>query len=107
MTRAFAEQLTRDAAVFTAGGARGFGTVVVNGGAQAMGLLDTRYVDDDGGGFTVQKKVQILRLRTGEGGTIAVGTMLTIGGVSYRVDRLAPVPPDGLFTDYVVSGGAA
>lgn len=107
MTRSFAQQLDRDAAVFLAGPTNGFGTKVVNGGAIAYGLVDERYVDVDDGGVLVQRKVKMLRLKTGEGGTIDIGTTLSINGTLHRVDRIIPVTPDRLFTDYVIAGGTA
>ena len=108
MTRTFAEQLTRDAGlVFMAGPATGFGAVVKNGSTTTNGILETRYVTVDEGGFQLQKKRLVLRLQTGEGGTIAIDTDLVIGGVTYRVDAIEPVAPDGAFTDYGLAGGAA
>lgn len=107
MARTFAEQLARDAAVFTVGGATGFGTLVINGSARCSGLLDQRTVEQDDGGMLIQRKVTVLRLKTGEGGTIAIGTQLTVGGVVYRVDAIQPVDPDRVFTDYGLAGGAA
>lgn len=107
MTRTFAEQLSRDAGVFLSGPLNGFSSLVTNGASRAYGLVDDRYVEREENGFTVQRKVKVLRLKTGEGGTIAIGTTLVIGGVSYRVDAIEPVAPDRVFTDYGLAGGAA
>ena len=105
--RTFAEQLSRDAGVFLSGPLNGFGTLVKNGTARASGLVEDRYVTGDEGGFQVQRKVTVLRLKTGDGGTIAIATTLVIDGVTYRVDAIEPVAPDQVFTDYGLAGGAA
>jgi hypothetical protein len=103
----FAELMARDAQVFLGGPATGFGVVVKNGSTQATGLVDDRYVMVDENGFQSQRKVKVLRLKTGEGGTIAIDTELEIGGVTYRVDGIEPVAPDRVFTEYVLAGGTA
>lgn len=103
----FHDLLARDAAVFLSGPANGFGVLVTNQGASARGTVDVRYVAVEEGGFQVQRRRRVLRLKTGEGGTIDLGTTLTVDGVPYRVDMYEPVAPDGLFTDYVLAGGSA
>lgn len=84
-----------------------FGTTVVNGASTATGLLSSREVVVEEAGFGVPRRQHVLRLKAGDGGTIEVGTVLTIGGADYRVDGIEPVAPDFLFTDYVVVGGAS
>lgn len=108
MARTFAEQLTRDAGlVFMAGPATGFGDVVKNGSTSTTGIVSDRYVTVEENGFQSQRKVKVLRLKTGTGGTIAIDTELEVNGVTYRVDDIVPVEPDRVFTDYVLAGGAA
>lgn len=105
--RTFAEQLDRDAAIFVGGPATGFGEAVKNGTTWTTGVVSDRYVTVEENGFQTQRRVKVLRLAAGAGGTIAIGTDLELGGVTYRVDDIIPVEPDRRHTDYVLAGGAA
>lgn len=108
MARTFAEQMARDAGlVFLAGPVTGWSVKVLNGAVSAFGLVEERYVTANENGYEVQRKVKVLRLAADEGGTIAIGTELVIGGVTYRVDAIEPVLPDRVFTDYGLAGGVA
>jgi len=108
MARTFAEQMARDAGlVFLAGPVTGPSVKVTNGAVSAFGLVEERYVTAMADGYEVQRKVKVLRLKTGTGGTIAIGTELVIDGVTYRVDAIEPVAPDRVFTDYGLAGGVA
>ena len=108
MAPTFAEMVARDAgSVFLAGPATGFGVKVTNGATSCLGIVEDRYVTDELNGFMVQRKVKVLRLKTGAGGTIESGTVLVVDGVRYRVDLPEPVAPDRVFTDYTLAGGVA
>lgn len=108
MSRTFHDLLDRDARlVFIGGPASGFAQRFTNGSVSGVGHLDDRYVTVLDNGFEGQRKVKVLRIVTGEGGTIAVDTILTVEGVPYRVVDIQPVAPDRRFTDYHLSGGVA
>lgn len=96
--------LLRDAGTFLAD----FGTTVTNGAHEAPGVLDVRDVPEEGaGGIVVMQRRTILRMTAGTGGTIADGTTLVIGGVTYRVEGDGvPVAPDGVHVEYVLTGAA-
>lgn len=100
-----AEDLARDADVFLDTSA--FGVVVRNGSTVSKGIVDVRDFHDEEGGLQVQRRRRVLTMQAGTGGTIESGTMLEVDGVNYRVERpLGLVPPDGLFTEYLLAGGA-
>lgn len=97
----FLDALAADAAVFM----EDFGTTVTNGSSSATGLLSERDISQVELGVEVQRRGTVLRMKTGDGGTIVVGTVLTINALPYRVDRIIPVEPELTFTDYVLVGG--
>lgn len=100
-----ATDLARDAAVFTDTAA--FGVAVVNGSTTTSGILSVRDMIEEVDGFSVQRRRRVIKIKTGSGGTIESGTLLTIAGTVYRVDYPVAGSVDELFTDYVLAGGAA
>lgn len=100
---AFQAALTRDAAVFL----NDYGVTVTNGSTTFTGTLSQRDEPVDVNGMTVMRRRTVLLAVTGTTGTITDGTRLTINGRTYRVEgHPTPVPPDGLHTEYKLTGAA-
>lgn len=95
--------LAKDAGVFL----NDFGTVVLNGDVSFTGMLSTRDEPTDVNGMTVYRRRTVLTVVTGVGGPITDGTLLVINGRTLRVEgHPTPVPPDGVHTEYRLSGAA-
>jgi hypothetical protein len=63
-----------------------FGSVVEFGGARVTGILDHTMISaDDGNGFAVQRKVQVLKIRAGALGVWARDDAVLIDGARWRL----------------------
>jgi hypothetical protein len=103
VSTAFLATLAADAGIFTGD----FGQTVTNGASSAPGLLSIRDRVVDEAGFQTVRRSQVVRMKTGAGGTIESGTILVIDGAKHRVDVVEVVAPDGVFTDYWLAGGVS
>lgn len=95
--------LARDAATMLGD----FGTTVTFGTVRTTGVVDVRDepAEVQGGAIVMQRRT-VLRLVTGAL-ALTDGSVVTVGTRAYRVEgNGTPVPPDGLHTDYTLTGAA-
>lgn len=101
---AFTAMRARDAALFAAGD---FSSAVVTAsGTSVRGTLTTRTVYVDQGGAMIETRRKSLRVTGPVAQAIANGELITVDGLTHRVDYREAVPPDGLLVDLMLVGGA-
>ena len=72
-----------------------FGSVVTFNGSCVTGIIDTTMVSaDDGSGFGVQRKIQVLRVIAGALGSWVRDDVVTVDGVRWRLRELVDSPRD-------------